>query len=225
MTTDDQIYRLLWVSIVITSDSYSPAIFTPNLLLDSGVIDKDWKAITGASTGEAAAYAFNASGSEIQWGMNKQSMTIQQNFPMTEKPEGSFLVHDAAIKYLEKHSQYTYGALGLNCLININLPNDPKDWMLEKFSSHIPDMDLLGIETNLIYPSGSPDIYRGIELKPAIQVTREDNKKTEKPVLSAECNVHHPGFPDTQSYQDAIGEWEKHQSSILESLNKLIKGE
>ena len=97
--------------------------------------------------------------------MNKQSMTIQQNFPMTEKPEGSFLVHDAAIKYLGKYSQYTFGALGLNCLININISNDPKDWMLEKFASHIPNIDLLGIETNLICPSGSPGILSRHRIK------------------------------------------------------------
>ena len=226
MTSDmrkDPTYRLMWVSVVISSNNYSPAIFTPNLLLDSEVIDNTWKAVAGASGPEAAVYAFE---NEIRWGMNKESMTITQEFPSSEQPiEGSFLVHDVAIRYLEKFSQYTYGVMGLNCLINIDFSQDPKDWMKEKFSSHIPGINLLGIETNLIFPSDVPNIYRGIELKPAVQVTRENGKEDiEKAVLSAECNVHHAGLSDAQSFQKAIRGWEKHQSSILASLERLIEG-
>ncbi len=220
MTSEKSPYRLLWASVVI-SGNYSPATFTPNFLLDNGVIDSSWKAVGGTSGLEAAFYGFE---NEIRWGVNKESMNVTQEFSSTREVKGSFLVHDVAIKYLEKFSLNTYGNMGLNCLINIDV-TDPKEWIIEKFSSHISGMDLLGMEANLIYPSGFPHIYRGIELKPAIQITREGNKETERPVLSAECNVHHGRLPHIQSYQDAIRDWEKHQSAILGSLKNLIEGE
>lgn len=228
-TKENSRYSIISASVVIVSENFSPATFTPNLLADNEIVGKDWKVAGGASGLEAAGYIYE---NGIQFRMNKTNLTILQQF--VDEPrevKDRYLVQDLADKYLERFPYAPYKELGLNCLIYADFEEkDSNQWIISQFASHLSNLPIVSIVPKLIL-TVNETIVCNMTLEPALYVTKTrsvtDNSVSEVLdkqliVLGADINVHHQGPLDAEAQRKAIGEWPERQRFVLDSLKTII---
>ncbi len=222
-------YSLISTSVVIVSESFSPATFTPNLLAENGIVPEDWKVAGGESGLEAAGYIYD---NGTRWRMNKNRLNIIQEF--VDKPEevmDSYLVHDLADAYLARFPHAPYKELGLNCIIYFDFQGkDSNQWIISQFAPHLSDLPLISVVPKFILSAGEA-VVCNMTLEPAVYVTRRrdvgENKVSEVienklVVLGADINIHHQGPLDAEAQREAISRWPERQRFVLNSLKEII---
>ena len=209
-------FRLRSVSVVVTAQSHNPSILTHEFLVNSGVVPSDWVAIETVGIPPFSLIRFQ---NGVQWTLDESRLIVAESCESSF--QDSYQVHTSVTEYLRKVDYVPYRSLGLNWAVYLDT-DAPSEWLIKRFLKDGPwthgKHELVSMKPRFTFDND------GVALNLAFGDQAVTQGGLEKKIF-VDCNVHHEGPLNATQLRDAIDQWEKHQSVIVDTLNLLSEGE
>ena len=214
--TDEFVFRLNTVSVVITAEFHNPSILNRDFLASQGIVPPDWEVTASIITPPVSVVRY---GNGIEWTVDQSRLNVLEKCGSLFRKEYS--VHRLVNAYLEKLPHVPYRSLGLNCNVSMAV-NDPQHWITERFLKPGAWLQgeprVLGMTPKFSVDAGDAVCHFAFGSE---EVPRGD-RGTES-ALVVDCNVHHPGPLGVNSLRAAIERWPERQELVIAGLDKLLK--
>ena len=213
MARDSDFY-LHSINVVVTAESHNPSVLTGDFLVDSDIVPRDWVLDQAINLPPFALLRYQRG---IQWTLDQSHLIVTQECNGTFRD--SYDAHDCVKKYLERMEAVPYRSLGLNCLVSLE-SDDPRQALTSRFLRDGPwlggSYQLLGMIPSFAFQADGPVLNLSCGV-PAVGGDQPDG-------IQVQCNVHHEGPHNARELIEAIGQWQRHQTRIVDTLNVLFGG-
>ena len=214
--TDEFVFRLNTVSVVVTAEFHNPSILNRDFLASQGIVPPDWDVATSIITPPVSVVRYR---NGIEWTVDQSRLNVVEQCRSSFRSE--YRVHRLVNAYLDKLPHVPYRSLGLNCNVSVPL-NNPQDWITERFLKPGAWLQggprVLGMTPKFSLDAGDAVCHFAFGNE---EVPRGD-RGTESAVV-VDCNVHHPGPLAVDSLRAAIERWPERQGLVVAGLEKLLK--
>ena len=124
--TDEFVFRLNTVSVVITAEFHNPSILNRDFLASQGIVPPDWEVTASIITPPVSVVRYE---NGIEWTVDQSRLNVMEKCGSLFRKDYS--VHRLVNAYLEKLPHVPYRSLGLNCNVSMAV-NNPQHWITER---------------------------------------------------------------------------------------------
>ena len=116
--SQDNLYRLHSVSVVVTAEFHDPSVLDRNFLVSKRIVPEDWEVTEAFSTPPVSILRH---GNGIQWTLDQSKLTVTEDCNSSFQDE--YRVHSLASNYVAVLPNVPYRGLGLNCVVSMQRDN------------------------------------------------------------------------------------------------------
>ena len=214
--SQDNLYRLHSVSVVVTAEFHDPSVLNRDFLVSKRIVPEDWEVTEAFSTPPVSILRH---GNGIQWTLDQSKLTVTED--CNSSFQDKYRVHSLASRYVAVLPNVPYRGLGLNCVVSMKRDN-PETWLTRRFLKpgtwQKREPKILGMVPKFALNAG--DAVCNISFGTG-QIQSSQGAPYKAIIVNG--NMHHPGPLDAHGLRAAIEQWPSRQAFMIATLDRLLK--
>ena len=216
--SEDVVYLLDSVSVVVTAEFHNPSILSTNFLVSNGIVPSDWVTTEAITTPQVTLLRYE---NGIEWMVDQSVLNVTQHCGTGFGDH--YEVYDIVRSYLEHLPHVPYRSLGLNSVASMG-QDEPQQWLTKRFLKTGNWLEgqpkVIGMTATFTVEAG--DAVCNLTFSPG-QLGSEEGEPRDAVIINS--NVHHAGPLDANELRAAISRWPERQEMVLSAFDKLLKSD